>query len=65
MNRDAETEWQLTWLGESAMAYKVETDYGEEVWLPKSQVDIVGRTGIGKQAHFIIPDWLAKDKGIA
>jgi len=35
---------------------------GEEIWLPKSQIDYDG--DVGDEADIEIPEWLADEKGI-
>ena len=59
-----ETEWRLKWKGQSELAYKVETDDGETIWLPKSQVELGSPAEVGKMCDFLIPDWLAEKAGL-
>lgn len=44
-------------LHETDKAILVETDFGEEVWLPLSQINLCGD-------EVEIPEWLAEDKGL-
>lgn len=48
---------------ETDMAYLV-FDGVDEVWIPKSQCRSVRRIGQGSDYEFVIPEWLAKEKGI-
>ncbi len=49
----------LTYLGETELAYKTKDADDKIVWLPKSQVEY---DKDGKV--FTMPEWLAEDKGL-
>ena len=49
---------------ETAAAIFVEVD-GEEMWIPKSQVDDDSEVyGAGHEGKLVITEWIAKQKGI-
>lgn len=55
---------ELTWIAETDAAMLVEDDAGKRVWLPKSQIDYETGFNIGHTFEFIIPEWLAIEKGL-
>ena len=62
------TDYDLNFVAETDLAYGVTEDDPADpvIWLPKSQVEPVGKTPrVGEVARFTIPDWLAEDKGLA
>lgn len=66
MSREAkEVELELLWKGETAAAYLVcEDEEGKDVWLPKSQVDVAEGDEPGMVTTFLVPEWLAIEKGL-
>ncbi len=58
-----EVELELIWKAETALAYLVTNDE-LEVWLPKSQVEIEDSAIMGIVCSFLIPEWLAIEKGL-
>ena len=48
-------------LGETEKAVKVRNEENEEVWIPKSQVEIERR--LNGYAEITMPEWLASSKG--
>lgn len=44
-------------------AYLV-SDGTKEVWLPISQVENSDEVKVGESGVFVMPEWLAKDKGL-
>lgn len=66
MSRDAEeVELELLIKAETPAAYLVaEAEDEEGVWLPKSQIDVEGNPQKGKVSTFLIPEWLAIEKGL-
>jgi hypothetical protein len=48
-------------IGETDKAVKVYDDSGDEIWLPKSQIEIDRRRN--GYAEIAMPEWLAKEKG--
>lgn len=62
MNKDVELE--LIIVARTAAAYLV-SDADVEVWLPMSQITIEeGDIEIGGVYSFLIPEWLATEKGL-
>ncbi len=61
MTKDVELE--LIWKAETRLAYLVTNDE-LEVWLPKSQVEIEDSAITGIVCSFLIPEWLAIEKGL-
>jgi hypothetical protein len=60
-----EVELELLWKGETAAAYLVTDDEdGKDVWLPKSQVEIEEGAELQSVSSFLIPEWLAIEKGL-
>jgi hypothetical protein len=59
-------ELELYVEGETAMAYAVTEGEPDSptIWLPKSQVDVLGRSTLGSVATFEVPEWLAVEKGL-
>jgi hypothetical protein len=59
MPRDDETvELVLDVLGETDLGWSVSDGDDTVVWLPKSLVERIGDTSV-----FVLPGWLAKDRG--
>lgn len=54
-------DYEFEWRGETAHAIKV-FDGDEIYWLPKSQIEYEEGEGT---VTVTIPDWLAREKGIA
>jgi hypothetical protein len=50
----------------SAKALKINTGQGDDIWVPKSQIDdsCVMEGVEGENVDLIIPVWLAKKKGL-
>ncbi len=64
IDQDGE-EFRLLWQAETAMAYGVkEHGEGPLIWLPKSQCDVDEAAELGQVAMFLIPEWLAIEKGL-
>ena len=40
------------------------SDGGQNVWLPKSQIEYTEQGGKGDEIVFEIPEWLALEKGL-
>lgn len=61
-----QVELKLYWKAETDKAYLVHNDFGghEDIWLPKSQVDIEEGAQLLSECEFLIPEWLAIDKGL-
>lgn len=62
-----EVELTLLWKGSTEAAYLVtsdETDPGCDVWLAKSQVDLDEDAKQGDVCVFLVPEWLAIEKGL-
>lgn len=60
-----EIELELEIQAETEMAYMVSGPYSEaSVWLPKSQIDWSGDPDVGDTCSFIVPEWLAIEKGL-
>lgn len=62
----AEVELELFVHMETTSAYQV-SDTGnlkDAVWLPKSQVDDGGDATVGAESEFLVPEWLAIDRGL-
>lgn len=59
-----EVELELLWKGETAAAYLVEDEDERDVWLPKSQVELETGSEIAHVCTFLIPEWLAIEKGL-
>jgi len=63
------SNYDLIWVTETALAYGVQDEDDKPdsplIWLPKSQVDIDGVAILGDVCTFIVPDWLAVEKGLA
>jgi len=59
-------ELDLRIMAETANAYLVtEDEKNKEYWLPKSQIDISDdEPEVGKIYSFLIPEWLAIEKGL-
>ena len=53
---------------ETSAAYLVyDGEEADAVWLPKSQVEqgrSIGQDGMNSVYEFIVPEWLAQDKGL-
>lgn len=49
---------------ESEKAYLIDID-GDEIWVPKSQIEFENNPRLNKSFDFEIPRWIAEDKGIA
>lgn len=65
MSREAEqVELELFWKHETGGAYLVRTDDEEDIWLPKSQVEPEDGAVLGTRSTFLIPEWLAIEKGL-
>ncbi len=59
-----EFEGYVTWMTEDAV--KVQVDTVGDVWIPFSQIsDSDPSPSIGDDSTFVIPAWLAKEKGLA
>ena len=58
-----EIELDLLWKAETAAAYLV-TDNDVTVWLPKSQVDVEESAELHEVCTFLVPEWLATEKGL-
>lgn len=54
VHRETDAAWQVSDTGELKDA----------VWLPKSQVDDGGDAECGKVGEFLVPEWLALEKGL-
>jgi hypothetical protein len=66
MSEPVELELQL--LGETPGAFLVrdgDEDGDPEVWLPKSQVEVLSGGQIDRPIKLEVPEWLAIDKGLA
>lgn len=66
MSSQNEIEVTLMVHRETAAAWKV-SDTGElkdAVWLPKSQVDDGDTAIVGSTCEFLVPEWLALNKGL-
>lgn len=59
-------EYLLYWAVETDKAYGVKDDPSDAdmIWLPKSQVDIEGSAALNRNCTFLIPEWLAIEKGL-
>lgn len=55
---------ELTWIAETEAAMLVEDEGGTRYWLPKSQIDWETGYNTGHKFEFIIPEWLAIEKGL-
>lgn len=69
MNRSEPVELDLQWVAETERAYGVRDndDAGKDtplIWLPKSQVDIESNAEISDICTFLVPEWLAIEKGL-
>lgn len=65
MSRGSEQiELELFWKHETAGAYLVTNDDDEDLWLPKSQVDQEEGAVLGTPTTFLVPEWLAIEKGL-
>jgi hypothetical protein len=64
MSRGGEIELELLWKGETAAAYLVEDANERDVWLPKSQVEPAEGDEKGMVTTFLVPEWLAIEKGL-
>jgi hypothetical protein len=65
MSEPVELELQL--LGETPEAFLVrdgDEDGDPEVWLPKSQVEVLSGGQIDRPIRLEVPEWLAIDKGL-
>lgn len=49
---------------ETDKAFLVSSGGSEQVWLPKSQVDNSDNVKVNGSGVFVMPEWLAKDKGL-
>ena len=49
--------------GETDYAYRVSNSFLESVFIPKSQIAIDGDGGVGDTVIFVMPEWLAIEKG--
>jgi len=55
----------VTLLHETDSAILVENDCGEEIWLPKSQIDFNDEGAeAGALIEIDVPRWLAEEKGL-
>lgn len=54
VHRETDAAWQVSDTGEAKDA----------IWLPKSQVDDGGDAECGKACEFLVPEWLALEKGL-
>lgn len=63
-SEEIELEFELLWKGETAAAYLCEDEDERDVWLPKSQVDMEEGGGLQKVTSFLVPEWLAIEKGL-
>jgi len=62
--KDETFEVECCVLGKTAKAIRIETEDGDKVWLPKSQIEDWNETeSINKINSIFIPLWLAKEKG--
>lgn len=59
-----EIDLELLWKGETAAAYLCEDENEQDVWLPKSQVDMAASSTMGTPTTFLVPEWLAIEKGL-
>lgn len=59
-------EMKLIWGAETDKAYGVmeERHAAKMYWLPKSQVDIEEGAELNYVCEFLIPEWLAIEKGL-
>ncbi len=68
MSRGREpVELELFWKGETAAAYMVAEDDdpdSPDIWLPKSQVEPEEGAELGSAVTFLVPEWLAIEKGL-
>lgn len=65
MSRDAQqVEVELLWKGETAAAFLAEDEDEQDVWLPKSQVEMAASSTMGTPTTFLVPEWLAIEKGL-
>lgn len=63
MSKEIELELEIQ--AETEAAYKVANDtYTVFAWLPKSQIEWEGEPDVGDTCSFIVPEWLAIDKGL-
>ena len=57
--------YQLTWQTETDRAICVrENEYGEDIWLPKTEVEYEDGVERGEEVEVEIPDWLAEEVGL-
>lgn len=56
-------EYQLHVHHETPSAFLV-SDTGNAVWLPKSQIDWEPPATTGTVVEFLVPEWLAIEKGL-
>jgi len=64
IDQDGE-EFHLLWQAETPAAYGVkEHGEGPLIWLPKSQCDVEDGAELGRAAMFLVPEWLAIEKGL-
>lgn len=61
VSRSDAVELSLDHLGESAKAWKVRDGDGRIHWLPKSQCSLDNHQS---GTIFLVPEWLAKEKGL-
>lgn len=59
-----EVELELLWKGQTEAAYLVEDEDEKDVWLPKSRVELETGSEINEACCFLIPEWLAIEKGL-
>ncbi len=66
MSRQHEIELELFVHDETNEAWRVssEGNIQDAVWIPKSQCDDAGEAETGKACEFLIPEWLANEKGL-
>jgi hypothetical protein len=61
-------ELDLEWVAETDLAYGVREEPGDTrsslIWLPKSQVDIEQAAQLNEVCTFLVPEWLAIEKGL-
>lgn len=60
---DSTAELKLEVRGETDRAWRV-FDGDIECWLPKSQVDPEQGTKVGGTHEFLVPQWLAEERGL-
>lgn len=70
MSQFEPVELDLLWIAETALAYGVKDSNDASkpdtplIWLPKSQVDIEHDAEISDICTFLVPEWLAIEKGL-